>query len=222
MQAEDLMTYRLRSGLSFCRQGGRTIFLDVDEDRYFELAPPLAALLDRVVADDSERVVASLVERGLVVTAEPGASPITAFSWPAPHSSRLETATPGRLRPFDLVVAAFTLTASAMRLRRRSLRQILERIARRRPRLTEAVDGQATACLADRFLAARRWLPLAPVCLRDSLALIEYLALKGVAADLVVGIEAAPFSAHCWVQSGLCALNETVHQARRHTPILAV
>jgi hypothetical protein len=216
------MAYRLRPGLSFCRHGGRTIFLDIDNDRYFELAPPLALMLDRVAADPSGRAAAPLIAQDLVASAGPGAPPIAPFSWPAVQNSRLETApatSPGAL---DLMLAAYALLTAALRLRRRTFRQNLDRLSRRRARLTKAPGGEAAARLADRFLAARRWLPFSPICLRDSLALLEYLALHGVAADLVVGIEAAPFSAHCWVQSGDCALNETVHQAQRHAPILAV
>jgi hypothetical protein len=218
------MAYRLRTGLTFCRSEGRTIFLDVEADRYFEVSQLLGAALDRFADEGAPDDVQTLVDHGLVVLAKATAelAPVAPFVWPAPETSRIERDLASKLSLPDLLVVGSVLAATAGRLRRKPFKQTLERLRLRRVRLIEAPEGAAVQALADRFLVARRLLPLFPICLRDSLALIDFLALHGWAADLVIGVEAAPFSAHCWVQSGGCALNETVHEARRHTPILAV
>jgi hypothetical protein len=215
------MTYRLRPGLSFCHAEGRTIFLDVQADRYFELGPRLAAILDKVMAGKRPGAVDALVDQGLITSVSTDAPPILPFTWPPPEDSRLEAALAVKPRPQDVVLVGMALGLAATRLRRHGFSRTLDHLARRRPRLEEQPGDPTIAALADRYLAARRLMPVQPVCLRDSLALLEFLALHRRAADLVIGIEAAPFSAHCWVQSGPCVLNETVHQARRHTPILA-
>ncbi|WP_062098388.1 lasso peptide biosynthesis B2 protein [Caulobacter sp. CCH5-E12] len=216
------MAYRLRSGLSFCRSEGRIIFLDLEADRYFELGSPLAAALDQLIGEQAPDAALMLAGQGLVVEVPAEATPISPFAWPSPEDSGLERATVAKPGAADVFLAGLALAASAIRLRRCALKATLDRLSRRRTRLTANPHGAKISRLADRFLSARRLLPLEPICLRDSLALLEFLAMHGCAADLVIGVQAAPFSAHCWVQSGDCALNETLHQARRHTPILAV
>jgi hypothetical protein len=64
--------------------------------------------------------------------------------------------------------------------------------------------------------------PIPSVCLSDSIALLDLLARRGLAADLVFGVKLNPFAAHCWVQAGDVVLNETVECVRRHTEILVV
>jgi hypothetical protein len=43
-----------------------------------------------------------------------------------------------------------------------------------------------------------------------------------VAAKLVLGVVAHPFTAHCWVQLGTAVLVGGFEQARLYTPILVV
>lgn len=50
------------------------------------------------------------------------------------------------------------------------------------------------------FTAARIWIPDPYVCLFDSLCLMRFLLAHGLKADLVFGVRARPFAAHCWVE----------------------
>ena len=55
-----------------------------------------------------------------------------------------------------------------------------------------------------------------------SLALLDFLARRGVFADLVLGVKLNPFGAHSWVQTGPVVLNDAVDHVNAHTPILVV
>jgi hypothetical protein len=50
------------------------------------------------------------------------------------------------------------------------------------------------------FDALRVWAPASYVCLFDGLALTRFLIGRGHRADLVFGVRAPPFAAHCWVE----------------------
>ena len=59
-------------------------------------------------------------------------------------------------------------------------------------------------------------------CLRNSLALLEFLAAYGVTATWIIGVHTRPFEAHAWVQQAGVVLNDTPDHVRRYTPILTV
>lgn len=69
----------------------------------------------------------------------------------------------------------------------------------------EANKGRVTLCLDDvhrahdRFEKIRAWVPVRYVCLFNSLALMRFLTWRNVRAELVFGVRAMPFAAHCWV-----------------------
>ena len=60
------------------------------------------------------------------------------------------------------------------------------------------------------------------MCLLDSIALVRFLARRGLYAQLVFGVTDDPFSAHCWVQAGDLVLNDTVGDVSAHTPIRVI
>jgi hypothetical protein len=96
----------------------------------------------------------------------------------------------------------------------------IERLALRQ--FGEHSTSPAAAVTAMRFLQARRLLPFAPNCLRDSLALMEFMAKAGSQATLVFGVKLDPFAAHCWVQSGDMLLNDILDRVERFTPVRIV
>nr|WP_242069275.1 lasso peptide biosynthesis B2 protein [Paenibacillus dendritiformis] len=85
------------------------------------------------------------------------------------------------------------------------------------PTLTEDIVRAAHG-----FRLARRYVPIEPLCLLDSLALLKFLAKRGLHADLIFGVTSDPFSAHCWLQSGGLVLNDTVGNANSHTPMRVI
>ena len=220
------MTHRLRPGLSFCEADGRVIVLDVAADRYFQLGPDLTARLRAVMA---ARGVAScdaaaLVARGfLVEDADGGTRGVTPFAWTEARRSIGETAqTAVPVRIVDLIAVTLALIRAWFLLEIWPFARVMGRLAGRKPRLSSLRPGPDAEDWAARFNICRSLLPLKTICLRDSLALLEFLASKGRVADLVIGVEVAPFSAHCWVQAADQVLNDTLLRVRRHTPILAL
>lgn len=63
-------------------------------------------------------------------------------------------------------------------------------------------------------------LPTRVPCLANSIALLEFLASYGHFPRLVFGVQAHPFSAHCWVQHADVVLNAPLENVLGYTPIL--
>ena len=59
-------------------------------------------------------------------------------------------------------------------------------------------------------------------CLRDSLALMSFLASMGLRARWIIGVRTRPFGAHSWVQIGDLVLNDHHEHVRAYQPILVV
>lgn len=112
-------------------------------------------------------------------------------------------------------------------LRFRSMSQVVsgvaecraKRVARQRER-TRAM--QSSASIVKLFRRLRPLFPHDYLCLFESVALVQFLAHYGHAANWVFGVQVGPFAAHCWVQSGGTALNDTVDHLRSFTPIMVV
>lgn len=72
------------------------------------------------------------------------------------------------------------------------------------------------------FRKLRPWYPRGYLCLFDALALVEFLAQRRLFPTWIFGVQAQPFGAHCWVQTGDQLLNEGPEFANQFTPIMAV
>lgn len=72
------------------------------------------------------------------------------------------------------------------------------------------------------FRKLRPWYPRGYLCLFEALALVEFLARRRHFPTWVFGVQAQPFGAHCWVQTGDQLLNEGAEYANQFTPIMAV
>lgn len=65
-------------------------------------------------------------------------------------------------------------------------------------------DAAAVEEMSQQFDAMRIWIPRPYVCLFNSLCLIRFMLRRGVSGEVVFGVRARPFAAHCWVEaSGL-------------------
>ncbi len=58
--------------------------------------------------------------------------------------------------------------------------------------------------------------------LYDSLALARFLSYYGQYPACVIGVQTAPFGAHCWVQEAGLVFNDEPEYVRRFPPILLV
>lgn len=213
----------LNDDISYCEVDGRLLFLDIARDRYFQI--------DRA---DEQRYLAQLDQ---LTAARDGPSTLghvqhhvsahTGTRKPsiAPRTSALEqppSAVP--LRPTVLLEATWRLLVTRRRLRTRGLKAVLNEASNVRSRLSAIDQSSSTeaSTAALTFRRVRPYVPITTVCLLDSIALLHFLAHRGVPADLVFGVTGAPFSAHCWLQSGEAVLNDTLGNVESYTPIRVI
>lgn len=221
--------YRIRDGVGFVAFEGRTIILDVKADRYWQLGVDAGEALEALRTGASDRVDARTLARlrGLGFVAPPGGESDEARSaqcrLPAPSCSALER--PELLSHGDrraLGEVALLTFAARIVLRARPLKSVLDRIAIRRARTGSPANGPGLDALAQQFARLRRLLPLRPLCLPDSIAFLWFAMRRGHAPRLVFGVEAFPFTAHCWAQDGSIVLTDALDHASRFRPILVI
>ena len=83
-------------------------------------------------------------------------------------------------------------------------------------------DAERVTALVQRFVRLRPMYPRAYLCLFDSLALLRFLASHHVFPDLIFGVIAEPFEAHCWLQNGSVIVNDDLERIAHYTPILSI
>jgi hypothetical protein len=216
------MHFRLRTGLSFCFVGERTIFLDLRDDRYFCLGPELENAFHAWAAsgEASADAAAVLARHRLLEPAEEAES----WSRPShetPKSSLLDLPI-DRLRPGPVTAAFAKLLEVSIRLRLGTLERMAERLRRQKTRPGSALDPQRSARIAHAHETAALFTASHDKCLWRSLALAEHLSRTGLACELFLGVRLRPFQAHCWVQVGDAVANDRVETVRTFTPILVI
>ncbi|MCC4594059.1 lasso peptide biosynthesis B2 protein [Xanthomonas campestris pv. phormiicola] len=221
------MAYKLRNDLWFCQSSDHLIFLDTHQDRYFRLPPAMEHAYLRYLQGDPAADVAALLDQSLVARMRLTDSPAQPCAIQPPARSALEQApnAPGlRLAPLLDVSAA--VASALLRLKTRPLNEALAGMARDRQRHTTAATQRVHRATATELVDAARafnrvrlYVPVAPTCLLDSIALALFLARRRLHAMVVFGVIGIPFSAHSWVQSGDMVLNDTVGNANAYTPI---
>lgn len=225
--------FQIREGVGFSRFEGRTIILDIAADRYWQLGEDAGLVLEAIcsgatrVAD--EPALARLATLGFIVRASDGptrGSPNSGSGSclvPAPADSALErtvaTKRPGWSTACEVVALAIIARVA---LRTRPLKMTLDRLAAHRERAASSAPASSLEALARQFGQLRRLLPLRPLCLPDSIAFLRFAVRRGHAPQLVFGVEAFPFTAHCWVQDGNVVLTDALDHASRFKPILVI
>jgi hypothetical protein len=108
---------------------------------------------------------------------------------------------------------AGTLLHTLARIERRRLR------ARSRGSILDLTHGSKLIAI---FKRLRPLYPRPYLCLFESLAQLEFLASFGLFPQLVFGVVADPFQAHCWLQEGPVVLNDDLERVQKFKPILSV
>lgn len=197
--------------------GARPVFMDERDDSYFMLEPAREAEFLEVAKENIRN--AAPLRRALGLSDED--------SWP--ERAHLRGFTSSLLDPLpvrggtnvrDLLRAAGALRWARRMLQTHSIEAVLTSV------LSVRGDGTPTESLllaqASRFLAARRYLPVKPNCLTDSLALIRFLGPLAVGTTLIFGVKLEPFAAHCWVQFESLLLNDRSDYVERFAPVRTV
>ena len=222
------MLYSLRDGVSYCQVDDHLIFLDLDNDRYFQLPVRLErAFLAQLHGDTpSGAEVEELVRQNLLMPQPKSEEPQRPQAILPPSRSAIErTFRPPSLDGRLLLEVFATMYSTQLQLKIRRLKHLVHALVDYRQRKTVGAPATPESSIleaSDRFRCARLYVPIKTCCLLDSLAMLRFLSYRRLSAHLVFGVTSDPFAAHCWVQSGDWVLNDTVGNVIAHTPIREV
>lgn len=215
----DRMPLSLHPEASFCVAAGRVIFLHSAADRYLMLPGELNdAMLAWLTAPPDVPLPPPLAELlsevGLIAPASPGASPIAPFVAEVAQAGLEPKIVPVGIRDLLAVWRAYRRTRRV--LRRHGFSNLIGRM----PKKSEKPFGASDAADAARqFLRCRTLLSIKEDCLIESLSMLAYLRGRGCAAEVIFGVTAVPFQAHCWVQSAGVLLNDHPDHVSAYAPI---
>lgn len=215
------MYWRLTGTVTASIAGDRVLLLDVARDRYS--AVPRA----------DEALVRDWLEGGQVPSS-PCRSALSALGIGSEDAVRSMVPEPRHVamplfldaEPLPVArVSARTLTGVARRVtsawrdvRSRQLGAVLAR------RFSEDAEGRVDrAALRTRlasFRAVRPLVPIPRVCLHDCLALWDWFGPRRASVELVFGVSAYPFTAHCWLQADGRVIDDHPDSPSRFQPIL--
>jgi len=222
--------YVLRDDLSYCRIDRQLVFLDVGNDRYFQLPRSLEQALISYLdgAECAQPAISTLVERGLLIESTDTAVRCRPNIEPAGRSAVESPQSLRHLRVVELMEVFTIVVRTRIAMKLSTLKHILDGLTAERHRQTMRTEPPAhmpESRLADAaavFRRARIYVPVEMRCLLDAIAMTRFLLRRRIHAHIVFGIALDPFSAHCWVQVGDLVLNDTVGNVVSHTPIRVV
>ena len=241
LSAADTPMYELAPYVFACETGRNFMFLDLQRDRY--LAVPRARLAGLHTQIRGWDLGHDISDRQDPRTAQPGlADELVAAGILRPCDPEIAVSQPPLSAPEQdsKVYTNFLLNPSPAPDHARVLASLLwADYALRNRTLFEIVTGitslRTSKCrtaprpplalaerTVERFLLSRPWYPRNYLCLFDSLALLRYLALNRIAANLIFGVREDPFAAHCWLQYGTVVINDHLDRARVYSPIMSV
>lgn len=215
--------WRLNADVTVAVSAGRAVFLDIARDRYIMLPPPLNAVFVEWLGGPAEPMpeacLATLAARlGFEGEEQCRAQPISLTvpsDVPGTNLPRVRAGLGEALGVATAVIRARRmLRKMPLHINLEHRRSGLERPAGR------VADPQATAVKAAVYHAVRHLAPVRRVCLLDSLALVDWLGEDLEAVQLVFGVTAYPFGAHCWVQTRHALLGDPPDTIGRYAPIL--
>lgn len=211
----------LSSTTHLVKIGADVVVLDTRTKDYFCL--PAAADVVRLGADgiafDDPDLAEQFAQAGLLADtpAEARTKP------PSLPIQDLGLARAARLRLPDvvLILAAWATMAFSYHLVR--FDRIVAAAARPRRGAVDAGEpGDELKALVATFERLLPWLPFQGVCLYRSFLLLRVLRWRGHDARWVFGVRTWPFLAHCWLQVGDVALDDTADRLEGFTPIMVV
>ncbi|MBT2246732.1 lasso peptide biosynthesis B2 protein [Sphingobium sp. BHU LFT2] len=222
------MQFMLRDDLYFCKNADAVILLDTRIGRYSALPGVFVGAFSRYIdgcqlSSDDLQILGQLAQQGILVGAADQPQRLNSKFEPLP-SPEVEIGYADRLPSFSLAVSAITSRLIwTWRVRHQSFSSLIDRIKKVRSRPSRGTGKRSTrdlGRLANAFRFADLLLGSHDCCLPRSLALVATARKYGLNPVLVIGIQVAPFAAHCWVQDGNVVANESPDRAQMFTPIL--
>jgi hypothetical protein len=234
--------YLLARHVFICMSGEQAILLDLHRDQYLALSDESSRNLGTAVVDwplvpaeaagnqqNVEATVQELAGRGLITLDPLRGKPAGMIRHVQPTITLLPqtqlfadlSGQRSGSRALRLVSISIAAVQARLWLRFRSIEWIVDRLSG--GSVHSRFDERIARSLVALFYEARPFLFSARnACLFDSLALLLYLRRLGVCPQWVFGVRTGPFAAHCWLQSGLIVLNDTVENVCSYSPIMAV
>jgi hypothetical protein len=217
------MFWRILPHATACVASDKLFVLDLRRDRYFLVPPSVVAemllWLEQRHGSAPPAAVALMLEKAQVSqSGDPTATNALRDRVVIPEN--LVEIDSGAYRGQSNGVFG-QVTSTWLSLRIFTLYRILANRRARSP-LSLTGDLQAALAAAGSFERSRAFVPIARNCLLDSLALDSWLARRGVGAQLVFGVVAEPFAAHCWLQRPEALLNDSYDHVSSYTPILVL
>lgn len=217
------MPYALRSGLSWCEIANHILFLDLPADRYLCLngsaAAAFLAAVQNTAMDNAETSAAEeLIRLDIIhVADQPEIPPPCSISAPV----RTWPATTWVIS--DLLAVIWSFFAAQSAIARTGLQAALANLAQRKLHATVPPGTCGTLGEVTAAVQTLGWIRSSRAqCLPRTLALAHFLAARGVAANLVIGVSLHPFRAHAWLQIDDVVVCDDVDVVRLYKPILVV
>jgi hypothetical protein len=237
--------YALANHVFVCLQDEHVVFLDVRNDRYFALEAAKTRGLEAVVRGwpvraestavslkdlSNSGVLDVLAERGLLTNgtrAGKDATPIRC-AIPVEEIEADDTADRPAIGLLDILTFSRAAITASLLLKYMPFERVIRQAQWHR---MQALTRHGTATLdrehTQRLVAIFSWLrpyffTSKDACLFEALALSRFLTSHGIYPHWVFGVQARPFSAHCWLQHDAVVLNDTVEHVSQYTPIMIV
>ncbi|SER14451.1 lasso peptide biosynthesis B2 protein [Sphingobium sp. YR768] len=222
------MYFILRSGLSFCISVDRVILLDHAIGRYFALPPHFHKSFSRWAtgaqpADDELDWLGKLVNEGILIATSQRPHPgVTKSASLPPPDMKLDAR---HCHPplTSIVAAILSRLLWLWRAKHWPFARMIGRLgelADHADRGPSRRDNGKLAHITRSFEYADLIVGSHDRCLSRSLALAAACRKRGLPTTLVIGVQADPFAAHCWVQDGSTVLNEKSDRAKMFLPIM--
>lgn len=241
-----MINYLLPNHVYFCCQGDAIVFLDLKNDEYTMIDGSQASVFRTIFCatrdslwpdGDSARnsvsehsdsltdMLQELIDGGLLSVTGSRCKPVlpTVTSPPTEHLFGGEGSTT-RVRITHVFGFVVSCAIAVARLRFFHIETTICAVQQRRTlRSTKkSFDFDKARQLVGEFNRLRYWFPADYLCLFDSLALIEFLARYDVFPNWIFAVRPHFWGAHCWVQEGSVAFNESTERAEDYVPIMVV
>lgn len=206
--------------VSFGEVDQRLVFLDARSDSYFMLEPSeeraFLELFGPTDSRDNDEVLDGLLgtegECHSLLRANP----------PSARNSLFDDRSQLTVSLKDLLSVAAAVRQTRRMLQREPLGLVLDLLTAALPSQRAAGDTSTVQTRGRLFAASRKYVPIKPNCLLDSLALLHWLGSDAHGALLVFGAKLEPFFAHCWVQIGDLLLNDRREYVELFKPVRVV
>jgi hypothetical protein len=220
------MGLALRQGVTCCRTGGYTFFLDIERDRYFAIGGEAHAAFEQLVggaASESEKALAvKLVRDGIAVRSDGPEHPACCDHPDRAIESAIDRAERSFSRP-PMMIELARIFLAKWSLRRSGLAHGLRRLgARKKDADLRAAGTGELERIAAAFERCNSIVSPMDQCLPRSLAVAHRLLDFGLSPALIMGVRAQPFGAHAWVESENLIVNDRFDTVHPYTPILVL